>query len=90
MPTLKTKVKERTYLNERREKEFQLWYKGVSVQNKQDPNPDHPLHRYDWRGAFKAGIKPDDDEHWSSQHKLKGHPRLIVDGVNTKTGQREK
>ena len=69
------------------EQQFQSWYAGHAKTRGLNPNPDDPEHYYDYRAAFKAGAGPGPDGHWPSQFKTEGHPRTIVDGVNTITGQ---
>lgn len=56
---------------------FQQWYKQQAAKTGINPNPDDPLHYYDFRGAYKAGKLPGADGHWSSKYKLQGHPRLF-------------
>ena len=77
-----------------REESFQDWYKGWAKKTGISPDPDHPLHFYNFRAAHRAGEVPaiaeDGKYHWSSAYKRKGHPNLIVDGVNTKTGKEVK
>lgn len=82
-----------TKLNDNEEKEFQNWYQYWSTKIGIDPNPDNPLHYYDYRAAFKNNALPVWDSeyqeyHWPSEFKLDDHPRLIVDGVNTRTGEK--
>lgn len=69
------------------EEQFQSWYAGHAKNLGLHPNPDHPEHFYDFRGAYAAGSKPDASGHWPSKFKLEGHPRMVIDGVNTKTGE---
>lgn len=69
------------------EKQFREWYGGWSKKLGLNPNPDDPQHFYDYRAAFRAGAKPDKSGHWPSEFKLGGHPNLVVDAINTKTGQ---
>ena len=69
------------------EAEFQTWYSGISKKTGLNPDPDDPNHFYDYRAAHKAGAMPDKTGHWPSQFKREGHPRMVVDGVNTKTGE---
>ena len=56
-----------------------------------NPNPDDPLHKYDYRGAFKAGDEPGPEGHWPSNFKDYDHPNRFVqtpDGMlDTKTGK---
>ena len=69
---------------------FQEWYASQARKLGLNPNPDDPRHFYDYREAFKAGAKPDSTGHWPSKFKLEGHPRMVVGGINTKTGKRIK
>ena len=72
--------------------EFEKWYAQRAKRYGLDPNPDSPLHFYDYRSAWKAGVEPDEQGHWPSNIpdgkplKLLGHPTLIVDGLDTRTG----
>lgn len=80
-----------TKLTPEEERRFQLWYNGWARKTKIDPNPDDPRHFYDYRGAFRAGATPsmdpeDNRYHWPSAFKREGHPRLILDGMDTRTG----
>ncbi len=67
---------------------FQEWYKTRAAQQGTNSDPDDPRHFYDYRAAYQAGVEPDASGHWPSAFKREGHPNLIVDGVNTKTGKR--
>ena len=71
------------------EAKFQVWYGGWSKKLGLNPNPDDPQHFYDYRAAWKAGAEPTAESgwHWPSTFKREGHPRMVVDGVNTKTGK---
>lgn len=69
------------------EEAFQRWYAKRAKEQGLDPNPDDPRHHYDYRAAFKAGAEPNEEGHWPSEFKREGHPRMVVDGVNTKTGE---
>lgn len=66
---------------------FRAWYAIKAAEQGLNQNPDDPQHFYDYRAAYKAGAKPDTSGHWPSQFKREGHPNLIVDGVDTRTGQ---
>ena len=72
------------------ERAFRNWYKMRATEHGLDSDPDTPEHYYDYRAAYAAGMGPGPDGHWPSAFKRKGHPRMIVDGVNTKTGERVK
>lgn len=67
------------------EAEFQQWYAPIANQMGLDPNPDSPEHQYDYRGAYRAGMTPDESTHWPSTFKQGGHPNRIVDGMDTRT-----
>ncbi len=70
------------------EAEFRDWYSQRAKTLGLDPNPDAPEHFYDYRAAHRAGAEPDTTGHWPSEFKREGHPRMVVNGVSTKTGQR--
>jgi len=74
-----------------KEVEYLQWYKTIAAIQGLNPDPNHPLHYYDYRAAYDSGIRGPDKEtgHWDSKFKLEGHPRTIVDGVNTITGEIE-
>ena len=71
---------------------FQRWYSDIAKKVGINPDPDDPQHFYDYRAAYKAGVVPTEESgwHWPSEFKREGHPRMIVDGVNTKTGVPQK
>lgn len=70
------------------EAEFQDWYAQKSQSSGLNPDPDHPLHYYDFRGAFRAGAEPDPmTGHWDSRFKKPDHPNRFVGGVDTITGR---
>lgn len=69
------------------ETDFQAWYQEKAVENNLDPNPDDPRHFYNYRAAFRTGAEPDETGHWPSKFKMEGHPNLIIDGVDTRTGK---
>jgi hypothetical protein len=77
-----------THLKLRDEMAFLAFYDDVSRKQGLNPDPDAPAHFYDYRAAWKAGARPDSTGHWPSKFKREGHPRMIVDGVNTKTGEK--
>ena len=68
--------------------DFDNWYAGHAKKWKLNPNPDDPRHFYDYRTAYKQGFRPDESGHMDSRFKAKGHPREVIDGVNTRTGER--
>lgn len=67
---------------------FDEWYAKIAAATGLNPNPDDPAHFYDYRKAYEEGVTGPDPEskHWPSKYKTEGHPRMVVDGVNTKTG----
>lgn len=69
----------RTELDPEKEVEFRRWFIPFALQNQLSHDPDDPLHRYDWRGAFKGGFtghtSPDDGRpNFPSQFKDDDHP----------------
>lgn len=70
------------------EEQFRSWYGGMAEKHGLAPDPDDPKHFYDYRKAFTAGAAPDETGHWPSEFKKKGHPRQIVKGIDTTTGER--
>ena len=71
------------------EGKFQKWYGDWAIKSGMNPDPDDPRHFYNYREAYKAGITPPEPGgHWDSRFKKPGHPREIIDGVNTRTGEK--
>ena len=68
----------RTSLSHDKELGFQLWYRIQARKHGLDPNPDAPEHKYDYRGAYKAGALPDASGHWPSEFKDLDHPNRYV------------
>jgi hypothetical protein len=70
---------------------FSRWYSLWAEKCGLNLDPDHPEHHYDFRAAWMAGAKPDDQNHWPSQFKREGHPnRFVVENVvihDTTTGK---
>jgi len=52
-------------------------------------DPDDPKHFYDYRALYEetGKLEPDATGHFPSKFKLEGHPNMIVDNINTKTGK---
>lgn len=76
----------RTALNPLQEKIFRGWYAERAQLAGLDPDPDNPLHKYNYRGAFLAGAEPtisatDSLYHWPSAFKDADHPNRFVRGV---------
>lgn len=78
------------------EAEFQKWYVGIAQQTGNNPNPDDPQQKYDYRGFYKSGQSPAPDPtdvdpetgqarlHFTSQFKHDDHPNRFVntdDGI---------
>ncbi len=68
---------------------FQKEYSETAQRLGLNPNPDDPRHFYDYRTLFREtgslGVGP--KKHFPSKFKLLGHPNLIVDGKDTRTGE---
>lgn len=62
------------------EQQFKDWYTGIAQRNRLAPDPDDPLHKYNYRYAFRAGAQPDASGHWPSDYKAADHPTRYVDG----------
>lgn len=78
-----------TVLSQQEEEQFRKDYAAYSKTTGMHPNPDNPKHFYDYRGQWKkSGLNVDNQGHLSSEFKLDGHPRMTIDGVNTKTGKK--
>lgn len=73
----------------RAKKSFKQWYRAHAVRHGLSPDPGDPRHHYDYRAAHRAGARPDKSGHWPSKYKKPGHPRLIIGGVDTRTGKRK-
>lgn len=59
-------------------KTFERWYADLAKKQDLDSNPNHPLHFYDYRGAWKAGHNPDEDGHLPSKFKHDWHPNRFI------------
>lgn len=66
--------------------DFKTWYATVAAANNLDPDPFNPLHFYDYQRAYMSGV-PAAKGHLPSQYKKLGHPRLIINGIDTRTGR---
>ena len=80
-----------TPLTPEQESSFRSWYEALAHAIGLNPNPDDPLHFYDYRGAFKAMQGPSVDPsdalfHWPSEFKSPQHPNRYVQGIDTVTG----
>ena len=71
------------------EDEFLAWYEQIAKDHGYDPDPDDPSHFYDYRAAFRDGVRgPDQSGHWPSRYKDKDHPNRVVGGFDTLTTKR--
>jgi competence ComEA-like helix-hairpin-helix protein len=73
---------------------FRAWYAEWAQKAEIDPDPDNPLHKYDYRAAFRAGAQPEIDPsdglyHWPSEFKAEDHPNRYVNGVDTRNSGAE-
>jgi len=86
---LKPKKEEEEEIKKFNEIEFQKAYKEMATKMGLNSDPDNPLHYYDWRALYKEDptLTPDSEGHFSSKYKKKGNPRMVVGGINTKTGK---
>lgn len=75
-------------LSNDKESGFSDWYAQHAEKQGLNPNPDDPRHNYDYRAAYGAGAVPDEAGHLTSQFKGPKHENLVIDGVNTKTGEK--
>jgi len=66
------------------EERFQRWYREQAAKTGINRNPDDPGHKYDYRGAYRAGAGPDKTGHWPSRFKADDHPRRYIKGKDTK------
>lgn len=66
---------------------FTKWYARIAAHNHLDPNPLDPRHFYDYRAAYAAGADINAEGHLPSEFKKLGHPRLILNGIDTRTGK---
>jgi len=65
------------------EAQFRQWYSQWAKRLDLDPDPDNPLHFYDYRAAFLAGAEPeispaDGAYHWASEFKSLDHPNRFI------------
>ena len=76
----------KTQLTPEDEKVFQDWFRRTVVEKQLhiNPDPDNPLHYYDFRGAWKAGFEPEVGGHWPDTWKTPGHPTFSTESINAK------
>ncbi len=66
-----------TKLSDDEESKFQEWRKA-------NVNPEDTGENYDFRGAFKAGLKPGEDGHWLDTYKKPTHPTFSDESIYAK------
>ncbi len=69
--------------------EFQSAYKEFATKQGLSLDPYDPRHFYDYEALWRETheFKVDKFGHLPSEYKEKGHPREVVDGINTITGE---
>lgn len=81
----------RTKLGAEEEEAFLGWYRDIAEEMGLNRDPDDPLHKYDYRGAYREGLGPDADGHWPSAFKDDDHPNRFVDDdgnvIDSKSGK---
>ena len=56
--------------NKSKDKGFNKWYSNIADKFGYSKNPDDPLHFYDYRTAYKEGVRePSKFGHWPSKYK---------------------
>jgi hypothetical protein len=61
------------------DRDFNNWYNEISDKFEYSKNPDDLLHFYDYRKAFKQGVRgPDKSGHWPSRFKHDLHPNRYI------------
>ena len=64
-------------------KDFDSWWQAVVREHGYDPDPDSPLHFYDYRKAFEENHPiPKRFGHWDSKYKHDLHPNRFVSGFD--------
>lgn len=90
-PYLRGESRPRSESSPFNEDEFRRWYTRHATSAGIDPDPDNPLHKYDYRAAYRAGYEPemgpDGLMHWPSEFKSDDHPNRFVGGMDTKYGK---
>lgn len=86
-PAIQT-AQQKTQLSPNEETAFRKDFARVSQELGLNTNPDDPLHFFDYRGLFreKGTLEAGPNKHFPSKFKFLGHPNLIVDGKDTRTG----
>lgn len=65
-----------TKLSKKEEGDFQTWYGKMSSVHGLDSDPDNPDHHYDYRKAYKSGVR---NPEWRDEHKQFRWPDLGKD-----------
>lgn len=72
----------------RDDSDFRAFYAAAAKRAGLSADPDDREHFYDYRAAFKAGAGPDSTGHFPSRFKRLGHPNLVVEGRDTRSGKK--
>ena len=72
------------------EQNFQTAYRIMATKWGLNPNPDDPKHFYDYRALYRdtGKLEPDSTGHFPSKYKKEGHPDLVINGMDTRTGKK--
>ena len=71
-------------------KKFLDWWKVAVNMHNYAPDPNDPLHYYDYKSAFESGHSvPESGEHWSSKFKSDLHPNRFVKGKDPSVNKPE-
>ncbi len=85
----KAKIPALTTLSPIEEQFFRVSFAKIAKENNLNPDPDDPRHFYDYRALFEetGKLKIGPQKHFPSKFKILGHPNLIVNGRDTRTGE---
>ena len=62
---------------------FNEWWGNVVREHGYDPDPDNPLHFYDYRKAYEGNHPiPKRLHHWDSRYKHDLHPNRFIPGTD--------
>jgi hypothetical protein len=77
-----------TELSDKEEKQFKKDYKKTAKARGLNPDPDAPGHKYDYRGAWRAGAVKGGKkgEHFPSKFKHDDHPNRVIKSDKSPTG----
>ena len=71
------------------EQTFQTAYRIMANKWGLSSNPYAPEHYYDYKKLWEetGSVEPDREGHFPSKYKRLGHPNLVIDGIDTRTGE---